>query len=251
MIGAVRQPPRRSPATPRRRRSSRPAGQGGVPRIARAAEHLVEGAAGAELRRVRLAITMPPLRSMRSTTGCDLSARDWRTGASRRRSARRRRQSGSLIDTGRPASHPASSATSRPWPAMRRFAVAGAVEAESWQGVHRRLDLGDARRRGLDQIERRILCSSGATPPRPPSAATTRYSCRSPSFWLVSRLFPKTANSPARRSGRRRRASGSQAVRNSFVIKGSRRPFLQVLPSNSRQLWFRCLDHSACTPQVP
>ena len=104
------------------------------------------------------AMTMPPLRSIRSTTGWD-RAGTWsrkigepyvvRTPATSVRS---------LIATGSPA-EPAGLvccfailAVHQP---LRMFACA--IDAECRQRVDRGLDFGDARRGGVDQVERRYL----------------------------------------------------------------------------------------------
>ena len=96
MVGALRQPDLAGRQRHRAAAGRAAAGERGVPGIARAAEHLVEGAAaGAELRRVGLAPSRcrPCARCARPADAI-WPARDRRRSASRRWCARRRRRSG-------------------------------------------------------------------------------------------------------------------------------------------------------------
>jgi len=66
--------------------------------------------------------------------------------------------------------------------------IAGAVEAESRQGVYRRLDFGNATRRGIDQLERRDLAF-----PQPRHGLDRRHAPefithRTSYFWRKHRL---------------------------------------------------------------
>ena len=96
MVRAVRQPDLAGRQRHRAAAGRAAAGERGVPGIARAAEHLVEGAAaGAELRRVGLghhdaALALDALDQRDATW----PARGWRRSASRRWCARPRRRSG-------------------------------------------------------------------------------------------------------------------------------------------------------------
>ena len=156
VIGAVRQPHLAGGQCDRAAAGGSAAGQRRVPRIAGAAEHLVErAAAGAEFRRVRLgdhdaALAFDALHHRMRRRG-HVIAEDRRT--IRRAHAR---DVGQVLDrhrqTGEPAGLVCGLATG---PVHQSLCmIARAIETQCRQRIHRWLHRGDARGGRLDQIER-------------------------------------------------------------------------------------------------
>ena len=155
-------------------------GQRGIPRIAGAAEHLVEGrAAGAEFRRVRLgddnaASALDPL-DHRVRTRRHMVAED-------RRAVGRAHAGdiGEILDGDRQAGEPAGlSLRLATFAAHQPFGMGTrAIDAEGRQRIDRRLDLRDPPRRGVDEVERRDLAAL---------QAKHRLGCRQPAQLIVRR----------------------------------------------------------------
>ena len=157
MVGALRQPDLAGRQRHRAAAGRAAAGERGVPGIARAAKHFVEGAAaGAEFRRVGL---------RHHDAALALDALDDRMGfgghmiGEQRRAVGRAhaRDVGEVLDRHRQTGKPTRLAFGLAGLADHDAAGmgTGAIEAERGQSVHCRLDLGDAPGRGLDKVERR------------------------------------------------------------------------------------------------